>query len=461
MRFSRASSCRYLARRLVAFTAFASFACYAGALVAAPSNVILRIAFSADVGVDFPSVLMPHVLSRANLEGLQYEYSSQDNLGVYSGIGPDAGVASVETMFMSNEGAVRAVQSGDADAAIVAGDGCQLTDSAKAEKTLAAGMDQARLGSTGLAIAVSHRSPLAKLTFDQLADVLSGKITNVTQLGGQPSPLHFLPNPLKDPVILGSLGRGSPMLDVFATGMGRISYNQLSMARANFLKRMQDDPFGLMVLMPPIPSNLKALAIGPAGGMAHRMEVTDLNDGDYPFTTPVYGCFATLPKRGRRGLEALRNEVNSYNFAATMLVNGMTREELSLISIGHLDGATAEWDRATATALRLSESIHFAPNSTELSDNSKANINSIAKFLKTLAFGPSQVRYVGFVDSQGNASAEEELSKKLAGVVASEMKKRGLSGGQLIGAGAGFPLADARMPNHVDRNQRVEIWIVP
>ena len=459
MRLPYSSAYRFVALRL---SAFVCFLCYAGVLVAAPSTVILRIAFSVDVGIDFPSVLVPHVLGRANLEGVQYEYNPQDNIGVYSGIGPDTAVASVETMFMSTEGAVRAVQSGDADAAIVAGDGCQVTDSSNAGRTLAAGMDQARLGSTGLAIAANHHSPLVKLSFEQLADLLNGKITNFTQLGGQPWPIHFLPNPLKDPVIFGYLGRGaSPMLGVSGAGLARISYNQLSMARASFLREMHDDPYGVMVLMPPIPSNLKALAIGPAGGMAHRMEVTDLNDGDYPFTTPVYGCFSKLPKHGRRGLEALRNEVGSYNFAATMLVNGMTREELSLVSIGHLDGAPPEWDRATSTALRLSESIHFAPNSTEISKESSANIDAIAKFLKTLAFGPSQVRYVGFVDSQGNASAEEALSKKLASVVASELKKRGLSSGQIISAGAGFPLADSLMPNHETRNQRVEIWIVP
>ncbi len=443
-------------------SALVCFLCHAGLLVAAPSNVILRIAFSVDVGIDFPSVLVPHVLKRANLEGVQYEYDPQDNIGVYSGTGPDMAVGAVETMFMSSEGAVRAVQSGDADAAIVAGDGCQITDGSNAERTLAAGMDQARLGSTGIGIVTNHHSPLVKLSFEQLADLLNGKITNFTQLGGQPWPIHFVSNPLKDAVILGYLGRGvSPMLGMTGSGVARISYNQLRMARASFIKSLHDDPYAVMVFMPPIPSSLKALAIGPAGGMAHRMEVTDLNDGDYPFTTPVYGCFSKLPKRGRRGLEALRNEVGSYNFAATMLVNGMTRDELSLVSIGHLDGASLEWDRATSTALRLSQFITFAPNSTEISKESRADIDAIAKFLKTLAFGPSQVRYVGFVDSQGNASAEDALSKKLAAVVASELKKRGLSHGQIIGAGAGFPLADSFMPNHEARNQRVEIWIVP
>ena len=139
-------------------------------------------------------------------------------------------------------------------------------------------------------------------------------------------------------------------------------------------------------------------------------------------------------------------------------------------AIGHYMDKQAEelqLDLKDAKVERVGEGIKitfpsgilFKTNSSDLNDNSKSNITSLATTLKKYA--DTKVVIQGHTDSVGSVDYNQSLSERRASSVADFVKGNGVDSGRLstVGYGKTQPVADNATAEGRQKNRRVEIAI--
>ncbi len=99
--------------------------------------------------------------------------------------------------------------------------------------------------------------------------------------------------------------------------------------------------------------------------------------------------------------------------------------------------------------------MHFATNSSVLTDQDKAQLDKLVVTLKRLHFVDGEID--GYTDSTGSAAYNQKLSERRAAAVADYLTAQGISGGRLLvqGYGENNPVADNKTPEGRAHNRRV------
>ncbi|WP_112322312.1 OmpA family protein [Oceanibium sediminis] len=109
----------------------------------------------------------------------------------------------------------------------------------------------------------------------------------------------------------------------------------------------------------------------------------------------------------------------------------------------------------------LPEAITFDVDSTQVKNNSRANIRAIARNLQD--YPNSRVAVIGHTDNTGSSSYNQTLSVNRARAVAAILTNNGVARGRVrtIGRGETQPVASNGTASGRQQNRRVEIVITP
>jgi phosphate transport system substrate-binding protein len=298
--------------------------------------------------------------------------------------------------------------------------------------------------------AVQQDNPIEEISFDHLRDVFAGRLSDWSELGGPAGPIQLYGREegtairrLFCQMIMGDVSF-SPSLQTV------LSYKDLYRAIAN-----NRAAIGLLPQTPSFRENVKPLPL-VLNGRHVQSDFYAIATGDYPLLIPV-----TLFRRpgDNSNLESIYfySAAGSAGSQVNIAKQGYASLEPRLL-LPSIDLLAAQ-EYEAGTSLRVSTTIRFPPDVTELDLRSKLGLDEVARYLRGLRPGASHLLYVGFSDYSGDAQRDQERARELATIVAKELEERDVARGSVLSLGARFPLASDFTAGGRRLNRRVEIRV--
>ena len=309
------------------------------------------------------------------------------------------------------------------------------------------------LGIEGLAAVVHPQNPVSEVSIDQLRAVLSGRITNWAELGGEDRPIR----------------------------LARFGEEQTLLPRGGVSEDTAQR----------VASDRGALGFVPVNGIgsARRVQLIDscgadagpdrlqIKTGRYPFARKLYMQYS-VELAGQAALDfvafALSDDARPVVTAANLLEPGIEAMTMELTSPRAQMLAEVDRPRKKVAAARdmlakmvdherLTTTFRFSTGSAEIPRLDEDEVVALADHLATLPAG-SRVLFVGFSDEVGTFQRNSRLSLTRAREVAAAVLKAGndsLTDLEIdsVGFGELAPVACNSNETGRSQNRRVEIWI--
>jgi phosphate transport system substrate-binding protein len=306
------------------------------------------------------------------------------------------------------------------------------------------------LASTAIVIAVHPDNPVNALTFEQLRDIYAGRIVDWAAVGGTPGPIHpFGRAP-------GAAARETVERNI----MGEAPFGP-HVRNAHSFTALHDDVLGDPLAIGYVPTGrldrLKALRL-TVGGFYARPDDYGVATGDYPLvlTMRLYRSPARTPE-----IDKFFREATSSATEVAAMFAGFSRVKPQLLVPSWPDSVPDRYREALRNGLRVSLTIRFAPDSTDLDTGAVRALDALARYLRHLNVGPQQLRHIAFSNNTGDVRENERIAERLGAIVVDELRRRHAHPGEVFALGAALPLASDQVPAGRQRNRRVETWIMP
>ncbi|MCB1367656.1 MAG: substrate-binding domain-containing protein [Rhodobacteraceae bacterium] len=324
-----------------------------------------------------------------------------------------------------------------------------------------------------LVFIVSPLNPVRALSLEDIAAIYSGRISNWADLGG-----------IDAPIALYRRQAGSELAGAFAAAVfpdgppapmpGRAFRNDRDLSDT-----LARDPFGLGYTGFAGVRNARALALRGACGIRMPVTMFNLQAGDYPLTRYYYVLRPArrLPVFARSFLTWLDSDAAQLAIADLGFV-GQDLHRLTLadqperianairnagedVELPALQGLVT----TLGAAERLSATLRFDDNSTNMDARSERNIRLLADMLELGEFDGREIIIAGFSDGEGSATGNRRISRARAEQVQAALSAAASRADlskirfRTIGLGEVSPLACDDTPEGRRINRRVEIWL--
>ncbi|MCF1708135.1 phosphate ABC transporter substrate-binding/OmpA family protein [Tabrizicola sp. J26] len=330
------------------------------------------------------------------------------------------------------------------------------------------GLIATTLGVQALVAVVSPKNPIAQLATADLARVLSGKVTNWSELGGPDMP-----------VVVHALAPQSGFRAALETRLGQpLIVGETHEDAAALAAAVTRDPWGIAVTTSADAGMARVMPLTDSCGFLLEPSALSVKAEDYPLAQPFYLLTAKrhLPLLGREFLEFVNSpSANAALAEGGLLGRGM--EQTDLVSDGHRlvnviraagDAGLAEAQRLTSSmhgAERISATFRFEDGTSRLDASSRDHLVDLVRLIETGHFSDRELVFVGFSDGSGDPAANLELSRERAEVVFNAVADAVPDLGDLrvktsIDAfGEALPMACDETAIGRQINRRVEVWL--
>lgn len=321
---------------------------------------------------------------------------------------------------------------------------------------------------------VSPTNPMQAITATDLAQVLSGEISDWSVIDGPDAPIavHLLD---------GGSGLGQATVDrlVRAAGNALVSGAIRHRTEADLLAAVESDPFALGVTSRSDTGNTWPLALKGECGFALSATRRAVKTEDYPLSAPLflYTPAVRFPKLVREFLVYLRDpsaqlvirragfvdqapEQIPINEQGDRFANAILRAGDD-VQIADLQAMV----RTLSPLERLTTTFRFETGSIRLDAQSRANVLQLARLMELGQFDTRQLVFVGFSDGQGPAAKNLEIAQRRADAVRDAVMREAETANlsqidiRSIAFGEAMPMAcdDSDWGRQV--NRRVEVWV--
>lgn len=305
------------------------------------------------------------------------------------------------------------------------------------------------IGLDGLAVIVNKANKVRALTKSQIARIFAGTVTDWSEVGGEPGPIHLYARDEK-----------SGTFDTFqqvVMGKEKILDQAVRLESSHQLSdQVAADTFGIGFIGLPYVRNAQAVAVADGGSLPTLPTSFTIATEDYPLARRLY-LYAPANRQNpyiRDFLEFTVSEpgqqlVNQTGFVSQFVV--ATRQPAQ-------KSAPSKYASLIQDAQRLSVSFRFRPDISELDSKARRDLDRVIDFL---ARHPGQrVMLLGFTDNNGDPQQNLKISRERAQIVERELMARGISPVVVDGFGAALPVANNDSPQSAEKNRRVEIWVM-
>jgi phosphate transport system substrate-binding protein len=310
------------------------------------------------------------------------------------------------------------------------------------------------LGLDAIAIVVNSANALPGLRRDQISSIFTGATTDWSALGASASPIDvYGVNP--DTEI-------SSIFSGLALGGNALGPNVKRTAdAAGVAQAVAADPRSIGFVDLTDIGQTRAVPVADTG--AAPVSPTDhaaVAHEDYPFTYRVYLYIAP----GNAGGIAQRFVAYALSPAGQAIVEqqglaSQTAKPAAPVAPPPPVTAAGSYKQFVAGARKIAITFHFEPNSINLDDKSKRDIDRMKNYMLSNHFSPDQLILVGFADNQGDPASNLAVSKKRADAVAALFIAKGITPGKVAGFGSELEIADNSTEEGREKNRRVEVYI--
>ncbi len=322
---------------------------------------------------------------------------------------------------------------------------------------------------------INTKNRVNSISIAQMGDILSGRITNWAEIGGDDLPItvHGM-----DPEsnLAGIITRDllTPRnLQLNANGMVHGSLDDLA-------KTIENDVSGFSVTFRSSAHGTKVPSTRNTCNMFSSANKFSLQTGEYPLTS-TWNLYTLknqdIPEIATSIADYLVSDQGQAAAETVSLVGlAIDRQPMSaqgerLLSAMLAEGLNAQGINAyrnylaeVSTATRLSTTLRFLTGSSTLDTRGIADVHRISNLIRSGELDQDKLMIIGFSDSVGNFGGNVNLSRNRAGVVKSLLLQDNigrLQPNDVLAFGFG-PVAPVGCNTSVDGrslNRRVEVWI--
>jgi phosphate transport system substrate-binding protein len=311
-----------------------------------------------------------------------------------------------------------------------------------------------------LVLVANAANPLRSLTTEQVRGLLSGGITNWSQLGAKPAPVTvYAPDRTSETgAAISRLAlRGATM----APGAKDLAGD------AQIAEAVSNDAGGIGVLtLPPLllhsryAVQVRPLAIADTGSPAlapsNRPAVETL---DYPYAFRLYMYLS--PNAPTPLAKRFIDFVGSRDGEVVADGQGLISQSVAPQELILPDTVSNRFRQFVEGAKLLAVHFRFKSNSAELDVDGQRDLDRIVNYLVANRYSGDNLILAGFADNHGSASANNALSLKRAQALAALLAERGLKPSKVAGFGSELPLTENNTEEGRQRNRRVEAYLLP
>ena len=417
------------------------------------------------------SVLIPATLesfARENGLTLRREIHSDDAFALALIGGSDGGiVARFEFRQADTASALDALGAGTIDLAVTTWTPNDV-DPAGADDATTARV----IARDALVAIVAQDNPVRRISPELLAKVVSGELTDWSDIGGRPGPiaLHL---PARDSELAASIsGRLLGSGDIGAVAQTHSSAIDLADAVAS-------SPGGLGVTRVSETGNARALALTGSCGIVLAPDWVNIKNDDFPLTMPIFisGSTDSMPEilgrlfgspehHGRPGADSAGRVCQSVERNPTARGTGRSPGGRHIPCRGPGAGlGTAATCRGSVRPGAPIDHVQVCTGTPKLDASAQASVGRLAEALRAGEFDGSVLTFVGFSDGVGAAARNLEVGRSRARTVEKAVRD---AAGDLDSTkvklgnnsfGETLPVAcdDSDWGRHL--NRRVEVWI--
>lgn len=325
----------------------------------------------------------------------------------------------------------------------------QLGDLSSPDQHFVVALDGAR-------VLVAADNPLASLSVAQLRDILSGRLTRWSQLGGADAPIEVQRNAERSG--LGDFLRDR--LSLPATAQAASQHIHPNLVEAAQAVAGHPAALAIVALTTPVPPGTRALAIAD-GGVAVAPTPAGIRGEDYPLVQR-YSVY------GGQMMSALGRSLALYvvGAQAQQVVQriGPIPMHIAVDPTRQAQAGQADtYLQAAAGAQRLTTTLRFSLQSLNsmFEARSAQDLDRLIAFMHQPAMRGRALGVIGFATPDtANRLYPTIASNDRADVVAAYLTQRGVVVKRARGLGAARPLVGGEDNAAKARNERVEIWLL-
>ncbi|WP_369935607.1 substrate-binding domain-containing protein [Xanthomonas tesorieronis] len=310
----------------------------------------------------------------------------------------------------------------------------------------------------GVRVLVAADNPLASLSVAQLRDILSGRLTRWSQLGGADLPIDVQRNAERSGV--GDFLR--ERLSLPATARAASQHIHSSLADTAQAVTGHPSALAIVALTTPLPAGTRALAIAD-GGIAVLPTPANIRGEDYPLVQR-YSLY------GGQMMSALGRSLALYSVGAQaqQVVRRIGPIPMSIAPDPSQTASpgtrqTDAYLQAGAGGQRLTTTLRFSLQSLNsmFEARSAQDLDRVIAYMQQPAMRGRALGVIGFATPDtANRLYPTIASNDRADVVAAYLSQRGIVVKRARGLGATRPLVGGEDAAAKARNERVEIWLL-
>jgi len=302
----------------------------------------------------------------------------------------------------------------------------------------------------GIAVIVNSKNPIDSLTKDQIAKIFSGEISNWTQVLSPQGKINVYARDDKSGTYdsFKSLVLGARSL---AGSAARLE-DSVALSDA-----VASDPDGIGFIGLPYIRNAKALAVSEGEAAALLPNRLTVATEDYPLSRRLY---LYSPNKGQtRWISQFIDFALSKAGQDVVAANGLIALHVNAESPALVQNAPGKYKELTNGAERLSLNFRFQKGGKELDNKARLDLDRVVDFISDLKLTGQNLLLFGFADDSVASEQNLALSIQRAGVVAEQLRRRGIAPAVIDGFGSWMPVASSSTEDGKERNRRVEVWL--
>lgn len=308
------------------------------------------------------------------------------------------------------------------------------------------------IGLDGVAIIVNPANAVRALTRAQVAKLFAGEIRDWAEVGGAPGPVHIYARDDK-----------SGTWDTFQTLVLGKSHKLSTSAQrfessTELSDRVATDAGGIGFIGLPYVRMARALAIGDGDAAPTAPSPFTVATEDYPLSRRLF--FYLPPGADNRLARELVEFALENDGQQVVEANGFISQRVAPQRVAVAPNAPKEYESLTRDALRLSVNFRFRAGSDTLDGKAQRDLRRVTEYLAQAENRSRQVLLFGFTDARGDPDQNLKLSQQRAQEIARELQARGIQTRVVRGFGPANPVAANDSPAGLERNRRVEIWVM-
>lgn len=321
---------------------------------------------------------------------------------------------------------------------------------------------------------VAPDGPLKHISSFTLANIMSGRFTRWSDLGGPDAPIAVH-------VPSSATGLGQAVEDQILRPAGATLFSGVTRHNRpdNLLNEVVRDPFAIGIASHSDIGNAQVLTLKGSCGYSLDASRRTIKTEDYPLTAPMFLYLPArrLPKIARQFLAFTRGPSAQIVIRRAGFVD-QSPEEIQIEEQGNrlanaISSAGPEVDLSELQRMlsalnehaRLTLSFRFETGSARLDAQSRSNIQQLAQSLEAGTYDGRKMMFVGFSDGEGPADPNRAIALRRANAVKNAVENAAETANfdrvamTTDAFGEALPMAcdDSAWGRRV--NRRVEVWV--